>query len=289
MNDRKQLVIDKAHDLFIEKGFQATSLQEILEYSGISKGTFYNYFSSKNELLIAIFKNTFQKIEKERHDLIAGKDPSDPEILIRQIEIQMRTNREHNLIPLYEEVFFSNDKELKKFLEIGQMRTLKWGYERFKDLFDESLHPYLLDATIMLKGMLQQNIRYYVMTHGPKANLLPVVRYSVKRIMKMVEEAGEAREQLIPPEILEKWIPASRTEDLELRKNLYCVISKLKKLDCKQKDYIEKLDFIKDELLKSKAPRKFLIDSVLSSLDYVGENELSELKELVENKFPEKE
>ncbi|MEH7884985.1 TetR/AcrR family transcriptional regulator [Bacillus sp. JJ1609] len=288
MNDRKQHVIDKAHDLFIEKGFQATSLQEILEYSGISKGTFYNYFSSKNELLIAIFKNTFQKIEKERHELIAGKDPSDPEILIRQIEIQMRTNREHNLIPLYEEVFFSNDKELKKFLEIGQMKTLRWGYERFKDLFDESLHPFLLDATIMLKGMLQQNIRYYVMAHGPSVNLLPVVRYSVNRIMKMVEEAGEAREQLIPPEILEKWLPTSRMEDLELRKNLYCVISKLKKLDCKQKDYIEKLDFIKDELLKSKAPRKFLIDSVLSSLDYVGENELSELKELVENKFLEK-
>ncbi|MGA9227687.1 MAG: helix-turn-helix domain-containing protein, partial [Mesobacillus sp.] len=71
MNDRKQLVIDKAHDLFIEKGYQATSLQEILEYSGISKGTFYNYFSSKNELLIAIFKNTYQKIEKERQELIA--------------------------------------------------------------------------------------------------------------------------------------------------------------------------------------------------------------------------
>lgn len=289
MNDRKQLVIDKAHDLFIEKGYQATSLQEILEYSGISKGTFYNYFSSKNELLIAIFKNTYQKIEKERQELIAGKDPSDPEILIKQIEIQMRTNRENNLIPLYEEVFFSNDKELKKFLEIGQMKTLRWGYERFKDLFDESLHPYLLDATIMLKGMLQQNIRYYVMAHGPSANLLPVVRYSVKRVMNMVKEAGEAREQLLPPEILEKWLPTSRTEDLELRKNLYCIISKLKKLDCQQKDYIEKLDFIKDELLKSKAPRKFLIDSVLSSLDYVGENELSELKELVENKFLEKE
>ncbi|WP_423406652.1 TetR/AcrR family transcriptional regulator [Heyndrickxia sp. MSNUG] len=285
MNDRKQHVIDKARDLFIEKGFQATSLQEILEYSGISKGTFYNYFSSKNELLIAIFKNTFQKIEKERQELITGKDPSDPEILVKQIEIQMRTNRENNLIPLYEEVFFSNDKELKKFLEIGQMKTLRWGYERFKDLFDESLHPYLLDATIMLKGMLQQNIRYYVMAHGTSANLLPVVRYSVNRIMKMVAEAGEAREQLISPEILEKWLPTSRTEDLELRKNLYCVISKLKKLDCKQTDYIEKLDFIKDELLKSKAPRKFLIDSVLSSLDYVGETELSGLKKLVENKF----
>ena len=60
MNDRKQHVIKMAHQLFIEKGFQATSIQDILDYSGISKGTFYNYFSSKSELLIAIFKTHLQ-------------------------------------------------------------------------------------------------------------------------------------------------------------------------------------------------------------------------------------
>lgn len=289
MNDRKQQVINKAHDLFIEKGFQSTSLQEILEYSGISKGTFYNYFSSKNELLMAIFKYTYQKIEKERNDLMVGKDPADPEILIKQIEIQMRINKENNLVPLFEEVFFSNDKELKKFLKIGQMKMLRWGYERLTDIFDERFHPYLLDAAIMLKGMLQQNIRHYVMAHGPNANLLPVVRFSVRRVMKMVEEAGEAGDQLLSPDILEKWMPATHMEDLELRKKLYYAISKLKKLDCQQQDYFDKLDFIEDELLKSKAPRKFLIDSVLSSLTDVSENELSELKELVEKKFHDQE
>ena len=66
MNDRKQHVIKMAHQLFIERGFQNTSIQDILEYSGISKGTFYNYFSSKNELLIALFKEIFKRIKKER-------------------------------------------------------------------------------------------------------------------------------------------------------------------------------------------------------------------------------
>lgn len=287
MNDRKQHVINKAHRLFTEKGFQATSLQEILEYSGISKGTFYNYFSSKNELLMAIFKTTFHKIEKERNELMAGKDPSDPEIFIQQIHLQMRTNRETNLIPLFEEVYFSNDKELKKFLEIGNLKSLKWAYERLSDIFGESRQPYLLDAAIMLKGILQQNIRYYATAHGTDQSLLPVVRYSVRRIMKMVEDAGNADEQLIPPEKLEEWLPTSRMEDLELRKNLYSAISKLKKLDCKSKDYIQKLDFIQDELLKSKTPRKFLIDSVLATLNNVSETELSELRALVEEKFNE--
>lgn len=61
MNNRKMHVIQKAHQLFLEKGFQATSIQDILDYSGISKGTFYNYFSSKNELLISIFKTLHEK------------------------------------------------------------------------------------------------------------------------------------------------------------------------------------------------------------------------------------
>jgi hypothetical protein len=141
----------------------------------------------------------------------------------------------------------------------------------------------------MLKGILQQNIRYYATAHGADQSLLPVVRYSVRRIMKMVEDAGNADEQLIPPEKLEEWLPTSRMEDLELRKNLYSAISKLKKLDCKSKDYIQKLDFIQDELLKSKTPRKFLIDSVLATLNNVSETELSELRALVEEKFNEQE
>ncbi|MGA9287974.1 MAG: helix-turn-helix domain-containing protein, partial [Anaerobacillus sp.] len=63
MNDRKQHVIKMAHQLFIDRGFQATSIQDILDYSGISKGTFYNYFSSKNELLIALFKALYGSME----------------------------------------------------------------------------------------------------------------------------------------------------------------------------------------------------------------------------------
>ena len=46
MIDRKQHVVNRADQLFIHKGVQSTSVQDILEHSGISKGTFNNYFSS---------------------------------------------------------------------------------------------------------------------------------------------------------------------------------------------------------------------------------------------------
>ncbi|WP_442956966.1 TetR/AcrR family transcriptional regulator [Planococcus sp. MB-3u-03] len=44
----KQQIINAAHRLFIQKGYNASSIQDILDEAGISKGTFYNYFTSKS-------------------------------------------------------------------------------------------------------------------------------------------------------------------------------------------------------------------------------------------------
>ncbi|QGS69069.1 TetR family transcriptional regulator [Oceanobacillus sp. 143] len=52
MNDKKKNVVKVAHQLFIEKGFQSTSIQDILDVSGISKGTFYKYFHLKTNYLL---------------------------------------------------------------------------------------------------------------------------------------------------------------------------------------------------------------------------------------------
>jgi len=61
MNKRKKIVVDHARALFLEKGIQMTSIQDIIERSGISKGTFYNYFSSKNECVTAILQQAYHE------------------------------------------------------------------------------------------------------------------------------------------------------------------------------------------------------------------------------------
>lgn len=283
MNDRKQHVIEKAHQLFIEKGFHSTSIQDILDFSGISKGTFYNYFQSKNELLMAIFRSIFSVMVKERNDLLRGQNPQDPDIFIKQIELQMRKNRENKLIPLFEEVFFSNDQEMKDFLEISQLKTLRWVHSRLTDLFSAEFHPYLLDAAVMLKGILQQNIRHYTFAHGENASLTKVVRFSVGQIIQMVKQAPVTGEQLLPPHMLDEWLPSICESEKNYRSRLTVCIAALKKAP--NTDH-EKLEFIREELLESAFPRKFLIDSVMLSLKTRMEHRLLvELEELIEEKF----
>jgi hypothetical protein len=290
MNDRKQHVIKMAHQLFIEKGFQSTSIQDILDYSGISKGTFYNYFPSKNELLIALFKSIYKKLEQERNELLIGQDPSDMEIFIKQIELQMNTNRANKLLSLFEEVFFSKDEELKDFIKLGQLRMIKWIYQRFIDLFGESKKPFLLDCTIMFLGILNHNIKYNFMANDSNLNIYEIVRYSVNRIAKTVNEVSITGEQLINPDVINRWLPDSQNCNQIFHQKFHQVIMSFKR---NQKHMDEKsnelLDFIEDELFKSRNPRKYLIESALLSLKSTlisKENtELQNMEELVTDYF----
>ncbi|HWO97264.1 MAG TPA: TetR/AcrR family transcriptional regulator [Bacillus sp. (in: firmicutes)] len=281
MNDRKQHVIKMAHQLFIEKGFQATSIQDILDYSGISKGTFYNYFSSKNELLIALFKTIYGKMEKERNELLMGQDPSNIDIFIKQVELLMKTNRINKLISLFEEVYFSKDEDLKEFIKRGQTRIIRWTFERFIDIFGDSKKPYLLDCAIMFMGILNHNLKYNAKAHGSSSDIHEVVRYSVERVVKIVDEVAEAGVQLIQPELLDSWLPDCKNSDQAFQQKLSHTILALKKalIDHKeQSKYNELLDFIQNELLQSKNPRRFLIESALLSLK--TDHTCSEKKEL---------
>ena len=44
---RKQELLKLAYRMFIEKGYENTSIDEIVAKAGIAKGTYYYYFASK--------------------------------------------------------------------------------------------------------------------------------------------------------------------------------------------------------------------------------------------------
>ncbi|RDW19426.1 TetR/AcrR family transcriptional regulator [Oceanobacillus chungangensis] len=289
MNDKKKNVVKVAHQLFIEKGFQSTSIQDILDVSGIAKGTFYKYFSSKNELFTTLFKMILKEVETNRNELLIGEDPSNIEIFIKQIELQMKLNQVNKLVRLYEEVFFSKDKDLKQLVNAWQMNESTWLYHRFIDLFGEDKKPYLLDCAVMFAGILHYNIRYYNRIYGPQSDMDYVVRYCVERIRKMVHEIAESEEQLLHPDIIKNWIAENENKMQDFQEKLYNTVLSLKS-DLSnlegQMQYIELLDFILDEFQHSMSPRKFLIDSALLSLETADglfeKDEIEPLKKLIE-------
>lgn len=47
-------LMNAAEALFLERGVEATTVSEIVQAADVAKGTFYHYFSSKNEILTAL-------------------------------------------------------------------------------------------------------------------------------------------------------------------------------------------------------------------------------------------
>ena len=62
---KKQLIMEKALELFAKQGFEATSVQQITDYCGISKGAFYLSFKSKDELISALIDHFMMEITSE--------------------------------------------------------------------------------------------------------------------------------------------------------------------------------------------------------------------------------
>ena len=58
---KRKKTIDKAWELFAKNGYEETKVEDITKDLGISKGSFYTYFATKEELLYEVLK----KIKKE--------------------------------------------------------------------------------------------------------------------------------------------------------------------------------------------------------------------------------
>lgn len=286
MYERKQNVIKKAHQLFLEKGFQATSIQDILDYSGISKGTFYNYFPSKSELFKAVIQTINSEYEKERDALLIGENLGDMEIFIKQLHIFIQSNKRNKLFSLIEEVLVSNDPDLKQFVKRAQLVQTKWLYNRFLDLFGQDKQPYLLDCSVIFSGMLHHMFHYKNLDKGTKYDHQEIIRYCLNRVSKIVNDLSKSGEQILKPDLLTTWLPDSIDKEDHFRNEFYQLSGTLKKTIMKvhqnepaRVKYLQLLDFIQEELMNNKLPRLYLIESTLLSLKTCPE--IKQTEELV--------
>lgn len=78
---RPQELLDAALDLFVEKGFAATRSEEVAQRAGVSKGTLYLYYPSKEELFKAVVRQKLANLIAEGMDLVSGFEGSATDLL----------------------------------------------------------------------------------------------------------------------------------------------------------------------------------------------------------------
>lgn len=67
---RRQEILEAAQRLFQSKGFEETSMQDVMQDLGIAKGTIYHYFKSKDVLLEAVVEAIVDEDIQQKWELI---------------------------------------------------------------------------------------------------------------------------------------------------------------------------------------------------------------------------
>ncbi len=75
-NNKLQGIIAVAIQLFKEKGYHATSMQDIADGVGLQKGSLYHYITSKEELLIIIVQEALDVYVGRLNDIAASPQTS---------------------------------------------------------------------------------------------------------------------------------------------------------------------------------------------------------------------
>ena len=74
--EKRRLILDAAVRVFARKGFHTCRVGDISEEAGVAHGLLYHYFSSKDELLEAVFRETWSELLAAIHEVEASDEPA---------------------------------------------------------------------------------------------------------------------------------------------------------------------------------------------------------------------
>ncbi len=123
MIEKKSDIFTAARQLFYEKGFKDTNVSDIAENAGIGVGTFYNYYSSKEELFLEIY---IKENEDQKKHLMETVEPDDDPVKF-VIKFVAKNITEMNSNKILREW---NNRELfgkleKHFMEKGGIKSIE--------------------------------------------------------------------------------------------------------------------------------------------------------------------
>lgn len=118
MTTKKEKILEAAMELFQERGYEKTSVSQIVGRAGMAQGTFYLYFKSKNALVSAIASKIFE----EQLEVITGTyDPQNGELsslLQTLVEATFSVTQKHRDVITFLYSGFAYDQSFSTWEEI---------------------------------------------------------------------------------------------------------------------------------------------------------------------------
>jgi AcrR family transcriptional regulator len=124
--DKRKKILESAEYLFAKHGYHATEVEEIAKSAGMAKGTIYNYFKSKENILLSVLESGVQELSIKMAEGIEQIDDT-VEKIKKGIQIYVGFFEEH--LPLLK-IFISEQIQFK----------MKEGQDFHKRIFAKLTH-----------------------------------------------------------------------------------------------------------------------------------------------------
>lgn len=129
---RRREVIATAARLFAERGYQATSMSELTEATGLAAGGLYHYIESKDQLLISICDELLDPLLERAREIVA--EPAPPATQLRSLLHvwldHIASHRDHMLV-------FAQERHVIE--REPQWRRVRGRRKAFEKLLDDVL------------------------------------------------------------------------------------------------------------------------------------------------------
>lgn len=124
-NEKQQKVINSAKKEFARVPIQEVSIKNIVEDAGIARGSFYQYFESKEDLLIYIIKENVEELNNKLKEEIQKKNGNLFEIYISIYDNMVENFVERDETKVFKQIFEnikSSDESIFKILKENDKR-----------------------------------------------------------------------------------------------------------------------------------------------------------------------
>ncbi|NSB12640.1 TetR/AcrR family transcriptional regulator [Clostridium beijerinckii] len=91
LEERKSELIEAAEELFRSKGYNKTTVNDIVKKINVAQGTFYYYFKSKEDIFLAVFDKSIKKSIVKLNKIVDCKDGTIMEKYMKMLEVQFKT------------------------------------------------------------------------------------------------------------------------------------------------------------------------------------------------------
>ena len=142
---RLQRIIDVSHRLFVSKGFQDTTIQDIADEAGMGLGTLYLYAKGKDDLLVLVFREDLLQMTESAFDII---DPQCPVIdqLMTFFSVHIDYHKEDQLLSrtVLKELSFPTNPKRRRDIEL----IFSTAYEKLAVLLKRGIKDGKLNSTL---------------------------------------------------------------------------------------------------------------------------------------------